>query len=96
MDTIEKSAMLFKTLGDSTRLKIVKAVCNEEKSVTAIASELRMSQSAISHQLKTLRQSDIVKSNRKGKEVFYGLSDYHVKVIMEQVFSHTSHNSNEQ
>jgi DNA-binding transcriptional ArsR family regulator len=67
-----------------------------KKSVSAIASELKMSQSAISHQLKTLRQADIVKSKRKGKEVFYGLTDFHVKVIMEQVFSHTSHVSNEQ
>ena len=91
MYNIEKSVNIFKALGDLTRLRIVVAIFDEGKSVGAIAEELEMTQSAISHQLKTLKDNQIVKSIRKGKEVHYYLSDDHVKEIVIQVFNHTSH-----
>lgn len=91
MYNIEKSVNIFKALGDLTRLRIVEAIFEEGKSVGDIAKELDMTQSAISHQLKTLKDNNIVKSVRKGKEVHYYLSDYHVKEMVAQVFDHTSH-----
>lgn len=91
MYNIEESVNIFKALGDLTRLRIVVAIFDESKSVGAIAEELEMTQSAISHQLKTLKDNQIVKSIRKGKEVHYYLSDDHVKEIVTQVFNHTSH-----
>lgn len=91
MEKIDRSVGLFKALGDKTRLRIVESISDEDKSVNTIAMELDMTQSAISHQLKILKTHDIVKNQRKGKEVFYGLSDQHVKVMIEQVFNHTSH-----
>lgn len=92
MNKIEKSVNIFKALGDLTRLRIVEAIFEEGKPVGEIAKELEMTQSAISHQLKTLKDNDIVKNVRKGKEVHYYLSDDHVKEIVAQVFDHTSHN----
>lgn len=91
MDKIERSVSLFKALGDLTRLRIVEAIFFEGKPVNAIATELGMTQSAISHQLKTLKDNDIVRNTRRGKEVYYYLSDDHVKEIITQVFNHTSH-----
>lgn len=91
MNVIEKSVNIFKALGDNTRLKIVESIFDNGKSVTTIANELSMTQSAISHQLKVLKSNNIVKSERKGKEVYYILSDQHIKVMIEQVFNHTSH-----
>jgi ArsR family transcriptional regulator len=91
MYNIEKSVNIFKALGDLTRLRIVEAIFEDGKSVGAIVEELGMTQSAISHQLKTLKDNQIVKSLRKGKEVHYYLNDDHVKEIVTQVFNHTSH-----
>lgn len=95
MDKLEKSVNIFKSLGDMTRLRIVEAIIEEEKSVNSIANELQMSQSAISHQLKNLKNNDLVRSKRRGKEVYYRLSDEHVKVMISQVFDHTSHKHDE-
>lgn len=91
MNNIEKSVNMFKALGDFTRFRIVLAIFDGGKSVGDIARELDMTQSAISHQLKTLKDNDLVKSVRKGKEVHYYLSDEHVKEIVAQVLEHTSH-----
>lgn len=92
MTSVEKGVNIFKALGDLTRLKIVIAIIEDGKPVGEIARELDMTQSAISHQLKTLKDNNIVKSERKGKEVHYYLSDEHVKQIVSQVLEHTSHN----
>lgn len=92
MNIIEKSVNIFKALGDLTRLRIVESIFDGGKSVGDIAKQLNMTQSAISHQLKTLKDNDIVKGERKGKEVHYYLSDEHIKEIIAQVFYHTSHN----
>ncbi|MCK9471449.1 MAG: metalloregulator ArsR/SmtB family transcription factor [Bacilli bacterium] len=91
MNKIEKSVNIFKALGDLTRLRIVEAIFEDGMSVGEIAKSLNMTQSAISHQLKTLKDNDIVRSVRKGKEVHYYLSDEHVKEVVTQVFNHTSH-----
>lgn len=95
MEKLEKSVSIFKSLGDMTRLRIVEAIIEGEKSVNSIANELQMSQSAISHQLKNLKNNDLVRSKRRGKEVYYRLSDEHVKTMINQVFDHTSHKHDE-
>lgn len=91
MEVLEKSVMIFKSLGDETRIKIVKAIFDSEKKVSNIATDVNMTQSAVSHQLQILKLSNIVKSERKGKEVYYSLSDNHIKTIIEQVFTHATH-----
>lgn len=91
MPNIIRSVNIFKALGYSTRLKIVSAVFDGAKSVGEIAASLNMTQSAISHQLKVLKDNDIVRNERRGKEVYYFLSDDHIKEIISQVFEHASH-----
>ena len=63
----------------------------ESLSVGAIAACISMSVSAVSHQLKLLKEWNILKSERKGKEIHYSLSDQHIKVMIEQVISHAQH-----
>lgn len=89
MSKIEKSMEIFKALGDLTRLKIISSIFDEEKSVNMISKDINLSQSAISHQLRLLREVDIVRYKQNGKERLYYLSDEHVKTIIDQVFRHT-------
>lgn len=86
----EKGALMFKALGDVTRMKIIASIINKEMNVTDIANHVQMSQSAVSHQLRYLKQTNIVKGIRFGKEIMYSLSDEHVKTIVEQVFVHAN------
>ncbi|URZ01015.1 ArsR/SmtB family transcription factor [Clostridium felsineum] len=79
---------LFKVFGDSTRIKIICALFKEEMCVCDIAYLLQMKQSAISHQLKILRQSKLVKYRRAGKTVYYSLDDEHIKEIFNMGFMH--------
>lgn len=81
-------ADLFKIFGDSTRIKILYVLSNDEMCVSSLAAELGMTQSAISHQLRVLKQSGLVKYRREGKTVFYALSDDHVKTILNQGLEH--------
>ena len=81
-------AELFKIFGDSTRIKILYALFDTELCVCDIAQLLNMSQSAISHQLRCLKQSKLVKYRREGKTVFYSLSDGHVRTILDQGIEH--------
>jgi ArsR family transcriptional regulator len=81
-------AELFKVFGDSTRIKILWALDEEEMCVCDIAFLLNMTQSAISHQLRVLKQADLVKSRREGKIVFYSLKDEHVRQIFNQGLDH--------
>ncbi len=81
-------ADLFKIFGDPTRIKILYVLSESEMCVCDIARELNMTQSAISHQLKILKQSKLVKNRREGKTVFYSLADGHVKTIMRQGLDH--------
>ncbi len=78
----------FKILGDSTRVKIIWALDENEMCVCDIAVLLNMSKSAISHQLKTLRQANLVKFRREGKVVYYSLKDDHVRDIFETGMEH--------
>lgn len=79
---------LFKVFGDSTRIRILFVLFEAEVCVCDLAEALNMTQSAISHQLKILKQSKLVKSRRDGKSVFYSLADSHVRTIISQGFEH--------
>ena len=82
-ELIYETADFFKVFGDSSRLKLLILLLKGEKCVTDIADELNMSQSAISHQLRVLRQSRLVKYRRDGKTVYYSLDDEHVEDIIK-------------
>ncbi len=81
--TVYDLADLFKVFGDSTRLRILCVLMEQEICVADLADTLEMTQSAISHQLRTLKQSKLVKSRRDGKLVYYSLDDDHVRSIIE-------------
>lgn len=81
-------AELFKIFGDSTRIKILYVLFESEMCVCDIARLLGMTQSAISHQLRSLKQSKLVKYRREGKTVFYSLADGHVRTILGQGMDH--------
>ena len=81
-------ADLYKMFSDSTRVRILWALSREEMCVCDIAVLLGMTKSAISHQLKSLRLANLVKYDKRGKEVYYYLADSHVKDIFEKGFEH--------
>ena len=83
-------AELFKLFGDSTRIKILYVLFASEMCVCDIAQLLNMSQSAISHQLRALKQAKLVRYRREGKQVFYSLSDGHVRTILGQGMEHVA------
>ncbi len=87
---------LFKLFGDTTRLKILFSLFEEPMCVCAIAELLGMTQSAISHQLKTLKDANLVGNRREGKTVYYFLSDDHVRTIVAQGFEHLIEERNEE
>lgn len=82
-------ADFFKVFGDSSRLKVLWALRGGELCVTHLAELLRMSAPAISHQLKILRQSHLVRTRREGKNIYYTLADDHVQQILELGLEHT-------
>ena len=81
-------ADLFKLFGDTTRIKILYALLESEMCVCAIADLLGMTQSAISHQLRILKDANLVGNRREGKTIYYFLSDDHVRTIIAQGFDH--------
>ncbi len=83
-----KLSELFKVFGDTTRIKILFILFESELCVYDLAEELGMTQSAVSHQLKILKQSRLVKGRRDGKHIFYSLSDEHVRSIIAQGLEH--------
>lgn len=87
-DFLIELADLYKIFSDSTRIKIMFALFEEEMCVCAIAELLGMNQSAISHQLKTLKDANLVANRREGKTIYYHLSDDHVRSIIGQGFEH--------
>lgn len=87
-DVLYEIAELFKVFGDSTRTRIISALFEKELCVCDIADLLHMTKSAVSHQLRTLRQTKIVKSRRSGKEIFYSLDDEHIKKIYQMALEH--------
>ena len=91
MEEIKQVSQLYKVLSDPTRLRILLLLKEGEHSVTAISEQLGMEQSAVSHQLKLLRDSRVVKARREGKTIFYTLDDHHVIDILNQTFEHIEH-----
>lgn len=81
-------ADLFKVFGDSTRIRILYLLLDGDKNVSEISEGLSMNQSAVSHQLKTLRQSDLVRVKRDGKAMVYSLADDHVESILKIGMEH--------
>ncbi len=81
-------AELFKVFGDSTRIRILYVLLESEVCVCDLATLLSMTQSAVSHQLKILKQSKLVASRREGKTVFYSLADDHVSLILSKGLEH--------
>ncbi len=75
-------AELFKVFGDSTRIRILYCLFEDEVSVSDIAEQLNMTISAVSHQLKILKQNKLVRSRKNGKQIIYFLADEHVKTII--------------
>jgi len=88
---IQKVSQLYKVLSDPTRLRILLLLKQGEYNVTAISEQLAMEQSAVSHQLKLLRDAHVVKSRREGKTIYYTLDDHHVIDILNQTFKHIEH-----
>ncbi len=81
-------AEFFKIFGDTTRIRILYVLMCSEMCVCDLAQLLDMTQSAISHQLRILKQMDLVKNRREGKSVFYSLADGHIKTILSQGLEH--------
>lgn len=87
-DTLYDLTELFRIFGDSTRVRILYVLFVSEMCVCDIARLLGMTQSAISHQLKGLKNARLIKSRREGKTVFYSLADNHVSAIIDQGLEH--------
>ncbi len=87
-NTLIDLAELFKIFGDSTRIKILFTLLQGQRPVNEIAAALNMTQSAISHQLRILKTSRLIKSERDGKLSIYSLADSHVKSILSQGLEH--------
>ncbi len=87
-ETLNRLAELFRVFGDGTRIRILYALLEEEVCVCDLAQLLGMTQSAISHQLRILKQARLIKSRREGKTVFYSLADSHVATLLQQGTEH--------
>ena len=87
-DLLADVAELFKVFGDSTRTRILSALFEAELCVCDIASLLGMTKSAVSHQLRILRQTKVVKNRKQGKEVYYSLDDDHISRIYKMALEH--------
>ncbi len=89
-DTLIDLAELFKVFGDSTRIKILSALSAKELCVCDLSTAVGMSSSAVSHQLKILKNASLVSFRREGKTVFYFLADDHVNTILKQGLEHVN------
>lgn len=87
-NTLYDVAELFKNFSDSTRIRILYSLFETERSVTEISELLKMNQSAISHQLRFLKNSKLIKNRRDGKTIYYSLADDHVYNIISQGIEH--------
>lgn len=90
-ETFQYLAEIFKTLGDPTRIKIIHALSQSELCVCDLAEHLAMTQSAISHQLRVLRNNRLVKYRREGRTVYYSLDDEHILLLFNQGLCHVLH-----
>jgi ArsR family transcriptional regulator len=87
-DVLEELAELYKVFGDSTRVKILTALTQSEMCVSEISEFLEITQSAVSHQLRVLKTSGLVKIKRSGKNIYYSLADEHVGAIIDCGMEH--------
>ncbi|MDI3533801.1 MAG: ArsR family transcriptional regulator, lead/cadmium/zinc/bismuth-responsive transcriptional [Thermosediminibacterales bacterium] len=90
-DELQKLSAVFKALGDPTRIKILHCLKQEEMCVCNISAILEMTQSAVSHQLRVLRNLRIVKYRKEGKMVYYSLDDDHIFSILDEGLNHIKH-----
>jgi ArsR family transcriptional regulator, zinc-responsive transcriptional repressor len=88
---IENVSQIFKALSDPTRIRILHLLFHKEYSVNEIANKLDMQQSTISHQLKYLKQLNLVKNRREKNMYFYSIDDFHVMNLLEQTVNHSKH-----
>ena len=87
-ETIDPIAELFKAFGDPTRLEILSLLLQQERCVSDIAEAIGLTQSAVSHQLRMLKQIHLIKHRREGKNVLYSLADDHVRTILQMGLEH--------
>lgn len=87
-DILYDLAELFKVFGDSTRIRILSVLMEDELCVCDICETLQMTQSAISHQLRVLKNAKLIRNRKEGKQVFYRLSDEHVSTILAMALEH--------
>lgn len=87
-ETMENIAELFKAFGDPTRVHILSLLLRQEMCVSDIAAGVAISQSAISHQLRILKQMHLIKFRREGKNIWYSLADDHVRTILQMGLEH--------
>ena len=90
-EAAQQVAEVFKILGDTTRVKILHALSQQELCVCDIAAVVEMGQSAVSHQLRLLRGSRLVKYRKEGKMVWYSLDDEHISLLLTQGIAHIEH-----
>jgi DNA-binding transcriptional ArsR family regulator len=91
LDTANRLAEIFKALSDPTRLRIIGLLMEHEVCVHTLEAALGMSQSAISHQLRVLRQMNLVRFRKEGRHVYYALDDEHVELLFAQGLLHVEH-----
>lgn len=87
-ETIYELSDFFKIIGDVTRIRLLIALEEKELCVGELAEILKMTKSAVSHQLKTLRSAKLVKAEKRGKNVFYSLNDHHIKTLLDMAYEH--------
>ncbi len=87
-EDLSELADLFRVFGDSTRIRILWSLIDNERSVSEIADIVELTPSAVSHQLRLLKQAKLVKNRREGKTMFYSLDDNHVYMIFDQGLAH--------
>jgi ArsR family transcriptional regulator, lead/cadmium/zinc/bismuth-responsive transcriptional repressor len=84
-------ADLFSSLSDTNRIRIIAVLLNKEMSVSALAAKLKMTESAVSHQLRGLRQMRLVRARKQGRQAFYRLDDDHVVRLFNMGLDHVEH-----
>ncbi len=88
---VAEVARAFKALSDPTRVRLVAAILDREKCVHDLCSELELEQSTVSHQLRILRDQDLVRHRKVGRHVYYALDDAHIRALFELALTHVSH-----
>lgn len=93
-ENVSQLADLFSLMGDTSRLRIILCCLHEPISVSDIAAQLALSQSLVSHHLRLLKAARMVRSERRGKQVFYTAADHHVQCVIEDMAAHIAEPAN--